>query len=64
MVYKLGVFRRYELLDPIIYSINVSSNYGRGESLYSYELENRQTGFYFGASYTFKLPKVRKPKQD
>ncbi|MGYP000141235554 len=50
MVYKLGVFRRYELLDPIIYSINVSSNYGRGESLYSYELENRQTGFYFGAS--------------
>ncbi|MGB1039763.1 MAG: hypothetical protein ACPGVD_02735, partial [Flavobacteriales bacterium] len=41
------------------YSLEVDS---RSKTVFSYTIDTYQTGFFFGASYTFQLPKLRKSK--
>lgn len=59
--YKLKFFNQFYEPGGEFYSLTV--RYGP-TTVYRYNIDTFQTGFFFGASYTFKLPKLRKPKLD
>tara|TARA_B110000211_G_C13938602_1_gene490571 strand:+ start:86 stop:883 length:798 start_codon:yes stop_codon:yes gene_type:complete len=46
------------------YSLEVEENSVVSNTVFSYKIDTYQTGFFFGASYTFQLPKLRKKKLD
>ena len=61
--YKLKFYKSYKFPGEEIYSVAIKSDY-EYHDIYNYTIDTYQAGFYFGASYTFQLPKFRKPKLD
>ena len=57
--YKLKFYSRFYEPGNELYKLTIRSDFG---SYYEYTIDTYQTGFFFGASYTFQLPKLRKSK--